>query len=85
MNRLNCPAVTLNGQQLKHGDSAKYLGLYLDRRLRVLKYLSCTKSYGLMLVKNNLDLVGFVDADEASDNLDRKSYTLDIVLCTLGA
>lgn len=42
---------------------------------RVLKYLSCTKSFGLKYVKNNLDLIGFADADWASDNLDRRSYT----------
>lgn len=42
---------------------------------RVLKYLSYTKSFGLMYVKNNLDMFGFVDADWASDVVDRRSYT----------
>lgn len=42
---------------------------------RVLKYLYSTKSFGLKYVKNNSDLMGYADADWASDNLDRKSYT----------
>lgn len=42
---------------------------------RVLKYLSYTKSFGLMYVKDNSDITGFVDADWASDVVDRKSYT----------
>lgn len=42
---------------------------------RVLKYLSYTKSFGLMYVKNDSDIVGFVDADWASDTVDRRSYT----------
>lgn len=42
---------------------------------RVLKYLSSTKLYGLMYVKNDSDILGFVDADWASDAIDRRSYT----------
>lgn len=42
---------------------------------RVLRYLSGTKYYGLLYVKNNLDIAGYADADWASDNQDRKSYT----------
>lgn len=29
----NCPAVTLNDYQLPHKSEAKYLGMFLDRRL----------------------------------------------------
>ena len=29
----NCPTVTLNGNQISQGETAKYLGIYLDRRL----------------------------------------------------
>jgi hypothetical protein len=33
LKRENCPTVTLNGKQIPQGDTAKYLGIYLDRRL----------------------------------------------------
>lgn len=42
---------------------------------RILKYLQSTKSFGLKYVKDDLDLIGYVDADWASDSIDRKSYT----------
>lgn len=42
---------------------------------RILRYLSKTKSYGLMFTKDDCNLEGFVDADWASNTLDRKSYT----------
>ncbi|CAG4987165.1 unnamed protein product [Colias eurytheme] len=42
---------------------------------RILRYLCKTKSYGLMFSKDNCRLEGFVDADWASNTLDRKSYT----------
>lgn len=42
---------------------------------RILKYLQKTKHYCLMYHKDNVELTGFVDADWASDSLDRKSYT----------
>lgn len=42
---------------------------------RILKYLKKTKSYALKYVKDDLDLIGYVDADWASDCTDRKSYT----------
>lgn len=42
---------------------------------RILKYLKCTKSYGLKFTNNDEDLIGYVDADWAGDRLDRKSYT----------
>lgn len=42
---------------------------------RVLKYLKKTKHYCLTYNKENVELTGFVDADWASDSLDRKSYT----------
>lgn len=42
---------------------------------RVLKYLKKTKKYCLKFSSHGGDLQGFVDADWASDNLDRKSYT----------
>lgn len=42
---------------------------------RVLKYLKKTKNFALKYFKDDLDLIGYVDADWASDSLDRKSYT----------
>jgi hypothetical protein len=33
LRRENCPTVTLNGNQIPQEDTAKYLGIYLDRRL----------------------------------------------------
>lgn len=42
---------------------------------RVLRYLVGTKGYSLLFSKENLDIQGFVDADWASNSLDRKSYT----------
>lgn len=43
---------------------------------RVLKYLKCTKNYGLIFSKdNNCTIEGFVDADWGSDVNDRKSYS----------
>jgi hypothetical protein len=34
LKRENCPKVTLNGNQIPHGETAKYLAIYLDRRLK---------------------------------------------------
>lgn len=42
---------------------------------RVLKYLHKTKNYCLKYGEGNVQLQGFVDADWASDSLDRKSYS----------
>ncbi|CAF4947657.1 unnamed protein product [Pieris macdunnoughi] len=42
---------------------------------RILKYLQKTKSYGLKFTKDTCNLEGFVDADWASNTVDRKSYT----------
>lgn len=42
---------------------------------RILKYLQKTKNYCLRYTKEYSNLIGFVDADWASDSLDRKSYT----------
>lgn len=42
---------------------------------RILKYLSQTKTYCLKYSKESAGLVGFVDADWASDATDRRSYT----------
>jgi len=33
LKRETCPAVTLNGQHIPQGETAKYLGIHLDRRL----------------------------------------------------
>jgi hypothetical protein len=43
--------------------------------IRVLKYLQKTKMYHLKYSNEDVELVGFADADWASDMLDRKSYT----------
>lgn len=49
---------------------------HFNQAKRVLKYLQKTKHYCLKYSKdNNVELEGFVDADWASDILDRKSYT----------
>lgn len=42
---------------------------------RIFKYLQKMKHYCLTYNKDNVELTGFVDADWASDSLDRKSYT----------
>ncbi|KAI0496461.1 hypothetical protein KFK09_022778 [Dendrobium nobile] len=42
---------------------------------RILRYLQGTKSYGLPLLSGNMQLTTYVDADWASDSLDRKSIT----------
>jgi hypothetical protein len=34
-----CPAVTLNGQHIPQGETAKYLGIHLDRRLTWQKHI----------------------------------------------
>jgi len=31
LKRGTCPTVTLNGNQIPQGETAKYLGIYLDR------------------------------------------------------
>ncbi|KAK2578615.1 hypothetical protein KPH14_000964 [Odynerus spinipes] len=49
---------------------------------RVLKYLKGTTDFKLCYQKSNLKITGFVDADFANDETDRKSYT-DFVF-TLG-
>jgi hypothetical protein len=33
LKRENCPTVTMNGNQIPQGETARYLGIYLDRRL----------------------------------------------------
>ena len=35
----DCPPVTLNGDQIPQSDSAKYLGMHLDRRLTWQKHI----------------------------------------------
>lgn len=42
---------------------------------RLLRYLQRTKHFGLIFKKDSIDLHGFVDADWASCNIDRRSYT----------
>ncbi|GBP47094.1 Copia protein [Eumeta japonica] len=42
---------------------------------RILRYLKKTKSFCLKYVKGETELVGYVDADWASNSVDRKSYT----------
>lgn len=39
MRKETCPPVTLNGRQLPQADEAKYLGMYLDRRLTWKKHI----------------------------------------------
>jgi hypothetical protein len=41
LKRENCPTVTLNGNKIPQGETARYLGIYLDRRLR--GELTCAK------------------------------------------
>lgn len=41
----------------------------------ILTYLQKTKHFGLKYVKDDLDLIGYADADWASDCVDHKSYT----------
>uniref|UniRef100_A0A2A4J3A4 Reverse transcriptase Ty1/copia-type domain-containing protein n=1 Tax=Heliothis virescens TaxID=7102 RepID=A0A2A4J3A4_HELVI len=52
-----------------------YSEIHWKHAKRVLKYLYETKTYGLMYVKNNCDLIGFVDADWGSNMIDRRSFT----------
>lgn len=50
--RESCPTVTFNGQQLKHVDTVKYLGMHLDRRLNWQKHIfTKRKQLGLQLHK----------------------------------
>ena len=42
---------------------------------RVLRYLQGTATHGLLYVKDDEEIKGFVDADWAGCSLDRKSYT----------
>lgn len=42
---------------------------------RILRYLKGTVNYCLRFSRDNLDIQGFVDADWASDTIDRRSYT----------
>ena len=39
LNRETCPAVTLNGQYIPQRETAKYLGIHLDRRLTWQKHI----------------------------------------------
>lgn len=52
-----------------------YSSVHWHYAKRVLKYLSQTKAYCLKYSRENSELVGFVDADWASDTTDRRSYT----------
>jgi hypothetical protein len=50
LKRETCPAVTLNGQHSSQGETAKYLGIHLDRRLTWQKHLfTKRKQLGLKL------------------------------------
>lgn len=42
---------------------------------RVLRYLKGTKNYVIKFTKDDINLLGYVDADWGSDKADRKSYT----------
>lgn len=53
---------------------------------RVLKYLKQTKSYGIKYCKEgNSEITGYVDADWASNSVDRRSYTGMCFLLSNGA
>lgn len=52
-----------------------YTSVHWKHAKRILKYLQKTKSYGLLFVKDDCYLEGFVDADWGSNIVDRKSYT----------
>jgi transposase InsO family protein len=52
-----------------------FTSVHWKQAKRILKYLQKTKSYGLMFTNDNCNLEGFVDADWASNAIDRKSYT----------
>ena len=48
--RETCPAVTLNGKYIPQEETAKYLGLHLDRRLTWQKHIfTKRKQLGLKL------------------------------------
>lgn len=50
--RDTCPAVSLNGKQISQANEARYLGLYLDRRLTWQKHIfTKRKALGLQLRK----------------------------------
>jgi len=50
LKRETCPAVTLNGQHIPQGETAKYLGIQLDRRLTWQKNIfTKRKQLGLQL------------------------------------
>ena len=50
LKRETCPAVTLNGQHIPQGETAKYLGIHLDRRLTWQKHIfTKRKQLGLQL------------------------------------
>lgn len=52
MKKENCPPVTLNGLQLPHSESVKYLGLHIDRRLTWRTHIfTKRKQLGLQLSK----------------------------------
>lgn len=42
---------------------------------RILRYLKGTKDFSMKFEKDNLNLIGYVDADWGSNKIDRKSYT----------
>lgn len=52
-----------------------YSQLHWKHAKRILKYLKGTKHYCLRFSKENMELVGFVDADWGNNSIDRKSYT----------
>lgn len=52
-----------------------YSTVHWNYAKRVLKYLSKTKDHCLRYSKGKTELEGFVDADWASDTIDRRSYT----------
>ena len=56
--KANCPPVTINGQPVPQAESAKYLGMHLDRRLTWKKHITSKKFELNHKVRNIYWLIG---------------------------
>lgn len=72
---LRCISIAMMGQFILSQFNNNHNKTHWKHVKRILKYLQKTKHFGLKYGKDDLDLIGYADADWASDCVDRKSYT----------
>jgi hypothetical protein len=81
LNKLTCPPVKLNNEQLPQADEVKYLGIHLDRRLTWRKHNYQTKAIGPQTTKpilNHWSQISAITRKQASCLQSNSKACLDI-------